>query len=216
MPSARLSIWKAIVVFLIIVIFHSGVFGVSPIFAQEGLKLAQAPTPTVTTAPVGTGWQFDSEVTLVGKGAERARQLLWWVFSHPGLHNAGVLAQLWSISRNIVYIFVILLIVAFGFSFILLRKRASAVNIPPILVKIGGVLLYTTFSYVLVLALIQMSEIVMRFFIENIGGKDLFNVIFAGGGNSETNYTSFVGYKNVDPIQQEMVRASLFLINLTW
>ena len=180
----------------------------TPIFAQ-GTQVGAGPTPGVAQ------WQFDPEVTEVGKNADRARQLLWWVFSHPGISTAPILVEMWSISRNIVYVFVILVIIAFGFSFILLRRRATSVNIPPILVRIGGVLLYVTFSYLAVMALIQISEITMRFFIENVGGKDLFNVIFSGTGNSETNYTSFVGYSDMNPTSKEMVNTSLLLIRLT-
>lgn len=180
----------------------------TPIFAQ-GTQVGAGPTPGVAQ------WQFDPDVTEVGKNADRARQLLWWVFSHPGINTAPILVEMWSVSRNIVYIFVILVIVAFGFSFILLRRRATSVNIPPILVRVGGVLLYVTFSYLIVMALIQISEITIRFFIENVGGKDLFNVIFSGTGNSETNYTSFVGYSDTNPTSKEMVNTSLLLIRLT-
>lgn len=180
----------------------------TPIFA-EGAQFGAGPTPGVAQ------WVFDPEVTEVGKNADRARQLLWWVFSHPGISTAPVLVEMWSVSRNIVFIFVILVIVAFGFSFILLRRRATTINIPPILIRIGGILLYVTFSYLIVLALIQISEITMRFFIENVGGSDLFNVIFSGAGNSEQNYISFVGYRDSNPINQEAVHSSLLLIRLT-
>lgn len=83
------------------------------------------------------------------------------------------------------------------------------------MVKVGTLLLYVTFSYILILVLIQISEVLMRFFIENVGGKDLFNVVFAGAGNSEVNYTGFVGYRDVNPINQEMANTSIFLVKLT-
>ena len=189
-----------------------------PSFAQNSLQLESSSPEQLTTSAAGNStaqWVADPEVTEVGKGADRARQLLWWVFSHPGVHTAPVFAELWGISRNIVYILIILVIVAFGFSFILLRRRATAVNIPPLLVKIGGVLLYVTFSYIFIIGLIQSSEIIMRFFIENVGGKDLFNVIFSGAGKAETNYVSFFGYKDANPGSQEMVHTSLFIIRFT-
>lgn len=200
------------------------VASISPIgFVDHSVVYAQAPTPTLgpETAPkLGEGpgvaqWEFDPVTTEVGKNAERARQLIWWVFSHPSVYAAPVLANLWGFSRNMVYAFVILVIVAFGFSFIIFRKKAASVNIPPIMVKVGTLLLYVTFSYVLILLLIQISEVLMRFFIENVGGKDLFNVVFSGAGNSEVNYTGFVGYRDVNPINQEMANTSLFLVKLT-
>lgn len=214
---ARIRVFLLLVMPLLILsllIPTVGLFTKSQVFAQ-------APTLSPDTAPkLGQGasasqWEFDPTVTEIGKNTERSRQLLWWVFSHPAVHTAPVLANLWGFSRNLVYVFVILVIVAFGFSFIVLRKRASAVNIPPIMVKVGAVLLYATFSYVLILVLIQMSEVLMRFFIENVGGKDLFNVIFSGTGNGDVNYTGFVGYRDVNPINQEMANTSMFLIRMT-
>lgn len=196
--------------------FLTGLLNPSAIFAQ-------APTPTLDPnnppklgqGPAVAQWEFDPVVTEVGKNSERARQLLWWVFNNPAVHTAPVIASIWRFSLSIVYAFVILVIVAFGFSFILLRKKASAINIPPIMVKVGAVLLYATFSYILVLVLIQFSEVVMQFFINNVGGKDLFNVVFAGAGNAEANYTGFVGYRDVNPVNAEMANTSIFLVKAT-
>lgn len=164
----------------------------------------------------GSNWQPDPIVTQVGKAADRSRQFLFWVLSkeHQAVDTAPVLVTLWSFSRNIVYIFVVFVIVAFGFSYIFLKRRAMTIDLPPILFKVGGVLLFATFSYILVLGLVQMSEILMRFFIENVGGKDLFNVIFAGP-SIEANYTNFIGYKDVAFCAGESANTSLFLINLT-
>lgn len=189
---------------------------------------AGANTPKLGEGPAAADWEFDPVTTEVGKNAERARQLLWWVFSHPAIHVAPVLANIWGFSRNLVYIFIILVIVAFGMVLILSKRKSLTgpvfsgissplfgTNIPSIFVKIGTLLLYVTFSYVVIILFIQISEILMRFFIENVGGIDLFNVIFAGAGNEEVNYTGFVGYRDVNPINQEMVNSSLFLIKVT-
>ncbi|MCL5798390.1 MAG: hypothetical protein M1366_06360 [Patescibacteria group bacterium] len=184
--------------------------------------------PTAGPPAPDSVWQFDPVVTEVGKNSERARQLLWWVFSHPGIDSAPVLAQLWGISRNIVYIFIILVIVALGVGLIVSSRKGSmgpifsgisspvaGLNIPSILVKVGMILVYVTFSYIFVLAMIQLSQITMKFFIENVGGKDLFNVIFAGAGNKDDNYISFIGYSDTNPLNREMVNTSLFLIRMT-
>src|SRR3989344_3784569 len=195
-----------------------------------GHVLAQPATPTPPPLPASNTatWEFDPVTTEVGKSADRARQLLWWVFQHSGNHTATVLGQIWAIARNIVYVFVVLVIVAFGISLILGRRRGMigpvfsgitspvfGVNIPIIFIKILGLLLYVTFSYVVIVALIQISDIIMRFFIETVGGKDLFNIIFSGAGNTEANYITFVGYRDVNPLNLEMVNTSLFYVRLT-
>src|SRR3989338_279231 len=176
--------------------------------------------PSLVNAQTTGNWVEDPEVTLVGKAAERARQLLWWTIRNPGVYTAPVLAEYWSISRNIVYVFTLLVIVMFGFSYILLRRRASMSTITPIIFKIAFVPLFATLSYVILLGLIQFSEIGMRFFIEQVGGRDLFNVIFSGGPNQgrdpfESNYYNFIGFREISPANQEMVQTSLFLILFT-
>lgn len=205
-------------------ILIAGVFFIVLLFSSLSPVLAQTtPTPGISGVPSLTtcenyrpNWQPDPNVTEVGKSADRSRQLLYWVFAkeHQAIDNAPVLIQLWAFSRNLVYIFVVLVIVAFGISYILLKRRAMSIDIPPILFKVGGVLLFATFSYILILGLIQGGEIMMRFFIEKVGGQNLFNVIFAGV-NQEKNYISFIGYRDVSFCAQESVGTSLFLIKLT-
>ncbi len=198
----------------------------SPAYAQGTGTITVGGTGAPTSS--GATWAFDPEVTEVGKNSERARQLLWWVFSHPAVHSTPVLAQLWAISRNIVYIFVILVIVALGLGLILSSRKdrlgpvfsgisnpVAGLNLPSVFMKVAMILVYVTFSYIFILAMIQISEIMMRFFIENVGGKDLFNVIFAGAGNRDENYISFIGYSDTNPLNREMVNTSLFLIKLT-
>src|SRR3989344_8173568 len=192
-----------------------------PIFAQTP---TQVPLPTSNTAT----WEFEPIVTQVGKNADRARQLLWWLFQHPGIHTAPVIAQIWAFIRNIVLVFVVLVIIAFGISLILGRRRGNVgpvfsgitspvfgLNVPIILIRIAALLIYVMFSYVIIVAFIQTSDIIMRFFIEAVGGKDLFNIIFAGAGNTEANYITFVGYRDINPLSLEMVNTSLFYIRAT-
>lgn len=192
-----------------------------------GTTIRVDPTGMPPTSSTAT-WAFDPVVTEVGKNSERARQLLWWVYSHQGIHTTPVLAQLWAISRNIVYVFIIFVIIALGLGLILSSRKGTVsqifsgisnpvagVNIPSIFMKVGAILVYVTFSYVLIVGMIQIGDIIMRFFIENVGGKDLFNVIFAGAGNKDDNYLSFVGYSDINPMNQEMVNTSLFLIRFT-
>src|SRR3989338_4167932 len=207
----------------ILLIFAVPAYLQNPIFAQT-------PTPSIPVLP-GTNtatWEFDPTVTETGKNADRARQLLWWLFQHPGIHTAPVLVQIWAITRNIVLVFVVLVIVAFGLSLILGRRRGSigpffsgvgspvyGVNIPAIIFRIASMLLYVMFSYIFIIALIQTSDILMRFFIETVCGKDLFNIIFSGAGNTEANYITFVGYRDINPLNLEMVNTSLLFIKMT-
>ncbi len=214
--------------------FFSRVFVFLATFFILNFSLLSLSTPKVSAQGIQIGatmsaqWQLDPEVTLVGKNAERARQLLYWVFSHPGVHTAPVLAQMWAVSRNIVYVFIVIVLVAFGIGLIISRRRGGlgplysgagptifGFTIPGIFFKLGGILLYVTFSYLLILALIQTSEIVMRFFIENVGGKDLFNVIFSGAGNSDANYSSFIGYRDISLPNIEAATTSIAIINFS-
>lgn len=204
-------------------------FGVDPTNTPTPTPTA-VPTPAAVAPPVSTvNWTFDQEVTNVGKAADRARQFLWWVFNKPPVHTVPVLLEIWAFSRNIVYVFIILVIVAFGVGLILSQKRGplgpvfSGISSPlsgitnpvSIIIKVVIILLYVTFSYAIVLALIQISEIVMQFFIHNVGGKDLFNVVFSGSGNIEENYTAFVGYRDANPYNAESAKTALFIINFT-
>src|SRR3989344_2292406 len=196
-------------------------------FAPPVSAQTNTPAPTVPYSGSAT-WEFDSQVTEVGKNADRARQLLWWLFQQPGIHTAPVIAQIWAFSRNMVYIFIVLVIIAFGISLMLGKRRGSlgpvfsgisspvlGVNVPSIFLKIAMLLLYVTFSYILIVALIQTSDITMKFFIEFVGGKDLFNIIFSGAGNTEANYITFVGYRDINPLNLEMVNTSLLFIKMT-
>lgn len=195
-------------------------FHLSPVAAQNLGQLTPTPRPGVqnltTCENYRSDWQPDSVVTETGKAADRSRQLLYWVFSkeHQSVDTAPVLVSLWSFSRNIVYIFVVFVIVAFGFSYIFLKRRTMSIDLPPVLFKVGGVLLFATFSYFFVLVLIEISEVMTRFFIENVGGQDLFNVIFAGP-SVEKNYTSFIGYRDAAFCAGESANTSIFLIRLT-
>lgn len=209
---ARLRKSVAAILLSVVLFLHVS----TSVFAQTPTTNPGAPTNLLSCSDAKSNWQPDREVTAVGKSADRARQFLYWVFAkeHQPINGAPVLINLWSFSRNLVYVFVVLVIVAFGFSYIFLRRRAMSIDLPPIVMKVGGVLLWATFSYVLVLGLVQVSEILMRFFIENVGGQDLFNVIFSGV-NSEKNYINFIGYRDISFCNQESAGTGLFLIKMT-
>jgi hypothetical protein len=224
------------------------------VFAQTATPTT-APTtvPTPTTTPpktpkagegeTGEGWKFDQVVTDVGKNSERARELLYWTFSHPARNRAPVLAKMWSISRNIVYLFFLLVLAAGGIGYITARRQGKigpifsgiaspffGFELPSFIFKVAALLLYVTFSYVFVLGLIEFAQILQNFFIKNLGGCNLFNInfgeatkcIFPGDKgyqslvkSMEKNYTDFVGFREWSSANQEMANTSLFFIRLT-
>lgn len=206
-------------------------------------------TPTVTPTPdagfsTTDEWVFDPIITELGKNSERSRELLYWAFAHSPIYSAPVLGQMWGYVRNIVYLFFILVIVVAGVGYIFFKNWKvpeifSGIS-PPIvssvvkfIVKLATLLIYATFSYVLVLGLIQFGEVLMRFFIEKVGGCNLFNVKFITGAGTERcvwpgdpgfqqvvmdmekNYTDFVGYRNTNVMNLDMVNTSIFVIRLT-
>lgn len=210
-----------------------------PAFAD--LTPTPTPTPSFSTEDK---WVFDPVVTELGKNSERARELLYWAFAHSPVYRAPVLGQMWGYARNIVYLFFVLVLIVAGVGYIFFKNWKvpeifSGIS-PPIvssvakfIVKLAGLLLYATFSYILVLGLIQFGEVLMRFFIEEIGGCNLFNIKFITGAGTEVcvwpgdpgfqqvimdmekNYTDFVGYRNTNIMNLDMVNTSIFIIRLT-
>ncbi len=196
-------------------------------------------------------WQFDAEVTIVGKNAERARQLIFWIFTHPPSYNVSVLADIWGISRNIVYALFILVLAIIGLGYIISKRGGSVgpifngissplfgLTIPTLFYRVIILLVYVTFSYVIVLGLIQSSEIASRFFIKQFQGCRLFNITFTGdpanftcdlsGASAdetpanpniskdiEKNYLEFVGYKDPNVLSQESATTGLLLVRMT-
>ena len=181
------------------------------------------------STPVLAAWQRDPEVTEVGRNAERARQLIFWLFTHPSLDDNPGTRQIWAVARNVVYFLFIVVLVAVGFGLMFFRERGFDLQrwIP----KLIAALLYVTFSYLIVLGLIQIGDILTRFFIEKVGGCNLFNITFSGAGSRcvfpddpnykkvvmemEKNYTEFIGYRETTPENNESANTALTLVRLT-
>ncbi|PJE63089.1 hypothetical protein COU88_01430, partial [Candidatus Roizmanbacteria bacterium CG10_big_fil_rev_8_21_14_0_10_39_6] len=207
--------FSPIIVFAIFVfiIFHSAL----PVHAQL------SPTPTI---PWTTNeWVPDQEVTVAGKRGERARQFINWVLGHPSIDNHPVFRQIWLISAGTA-LFLILIVVAFmGIGVLVARKKdvSFKVDVVPILYKTAMWLLYIVFSYLIILALIQITDIIMQFFIKILNGDQLFKIFFVTGNTdqahalqqSEEGYITFQGYKRIGMQFEESARSSLFLINFT-
>lgn len=162
-------------------------------------------------------WIEDPDITDQGKADERARQFIFWVVHSKSIdNNSQVLSKIWITTRNVSYFFVIIVAVILGLGFIV-GQRANfnlKIKVWPAIQTIGLALLYITFSAAIVFALIQFSELLMRFFIDNLGGKDLFNIYFSAV-SQEKNYVDFIGCRDINFRVQEGAHAELFLLKLT-
>ncbi|MBI3366130.1 hypothetical protein HY041_00685 [Candidatus Roizmanbacteria bacterium] len=161
-------------------------------------------------------WIEDPEITAQGKADDRARQFIYWVVTHSSIDNHPVLFKVWSTARNVSYFFVILIAAIMGVGIIITQRTNFNTNIKvwPSIMKIILILLYISFSASLIITMIQLSEIMMKFFIENLGGKDLFNIYF-GGISQEKNYLDFVGCRDLNIRVQEAYKAEMFMLKLT-
>lgn len=162
-------------------------------------------------------WVNDPEITSQGKADERARQFIYWVVSRNAIDDHPILKTIWNSTRNIAYFFTLLIAALLGLA-IILAKRTNfnlKIGVWPAIWKIALSLLYITFSASLVLLMIQLSEILMKFFAENLGGKDLFNIYFTSAASPEKNYLDFVGCRDLNFKVQESMKAELFILKLT-
>jgi len=161
-------------------------------------------------------WVEDEKITAQGKSNDRARQFIYWVMTHNGIDNHPVLFNVWNTARNLAYFFTILSAALLGLAIIIGQRTNfnTGVKIWPSVMKIIGSLLYISFSAAIVVTVVQLSEIMMKFFVENLGGKDLFNIYFSGI-SQEKNYIDFVGCRDINIRVQEAVGAEITLLKLT-
>ncbi|MCX7955673.1 MAG: hypothetical protein N2593_01005 [Patescibacteria group bacterium] len=160
-------------------------------------------------------WTDDHQITIEGRAKERARQFIFWVMTHPSIDNHPTLIKIWSSARNLSYFLTILIASLLGLGIIIGQKTNfdTGVKIWPSIIKILMSLFYITFSATIVITIIQLSDILMKFFIENLGGKDLFNTYF-NSASQENNY-NFYGIKDLNLAAQEAVKNQLFILKLT-
>lgn len=165
-------------------------------------------------------WVEDPEITAQGKSNERARQFIYWAINSQAIDNHPVLGQIWQTTSGVAFFFVVIVAAFFGIGIIVSRRANFDLNLKiwPTIIKLGVMLLYIALSASIILLLIQLSEIMMRFFIENLGGRDLFNIYFSNSGNlgsSERNYIDFVGCRDLNLRVQESVDTKLMLYQIT-
>ena len=162
-------------------------------------------------------WAEDIEVTNQGKADERARQFIYWVINKPSLDNNATLKGIWNSTRNISYFLVIIVAVVIGIGFIISQRTNFNLKIKiwPAIWKILLALIYITLSASIILFLIQISEFLMRFFIDTLGGKDLFNIYFSSSTSSESNYTNFYGCRDLNIRSQEAADTEMLMLKFT-
>ena len=161
-------------------------------------------------------WIEDPEITTQGKSNDRARQFIYWVTTHSAIDNHPVLKRIWETARNLSFFFVILTAALLGLGIIIGQKTnfETGIKLWPAVTKILTSIFYIAFSATIVLTVIQLSEVIMKFFIENLGGKDLFNIYFSSI-SKESNYVDFVGCRDINIRVQEAAKTEITLLKLT-
>ncbi len=162
-------------------------------------------------------WALDEEVTTQGKSNERARQFLYWVMTKSAIDQHPAIRQIWSITQSITLFLFLVVAALLGLGYIV-GQRADfqlKLQIWPIIYKIGAGLLYIVFSYAIIMTFIQLSEVLMKFFIETLGGNKLFNIYFAGVESKEASYALFVGCRDLNYKVQEAVKSEIVLMKIT-
>ncbi len=196
--------------------------GFSDVYARNGERCATDLTDFKNNPVTTHYWAEDPELTAQGKANERAREFIYWVLNKNAIDDHPGLRDIWKTSRNIAYFLIVLVAAILGIGFIVGQRTNFQVNIKiwPSIGKIAVALLYITFSAAIVIFLIQLSEVLMKFFIEHLGGKDLFTIYFTDlngqpGGSSESNYVNFVGCRDLNIRVQESARTEIFMFKAT-
>lgn len=161
-------------------------------------------------------WIEDAEVTAQGKSNDRARQFIYWVTTHSAIDNHPVLTKVWSTARNMSYFLVVLTAALLGLGIIIGQRTnfETGIKLWPGITKILTSILYIAFSATIVITVVQLSEVMMKFFIENLGGKDLFNIYFSSV-SQEKNYVDFIGCRDLNVRVQEAAKSEMMLLKLT-
>lgn len=180
-------------------------------------------------------WEYDTEVTEVGRKAERARELLYWVMTHPTDYTNMGIRALWQGVRNFVYLAYVLIIIMVGLSTMVFRGKWISIGVGLVawgeeklgkwIPRLVFLIIFATFSYLATVALANLADLLMSFFIRHYGGCNLFNIKFAGPGSTcdynlealkamEENY-QFTGYRETTPANNEAANTALFLVKMT-
>lgn len=187
------------------------------------------------TNPIGYHyWATDLEVTNQGKANDRARQFIYWVLdpTKNSIDDHPVIKSIWSTTRNIAMIMLIVVAAIMGLGMIVSGKTNFNLKIPvlPSIFKLLALLIYINLSILMVIGTIQFSNYLSNTFVNALGGKDLFRIYFGNisdtpaqtvtagtgqAGTSETNYRSFVGCRDLNWTVQESANTALFMMKAT-
>jgi len=189
--------------------------GLPEIYAQLGERCVNSYEEFKKDPVNNHFWVDDEEITIQGKADERARQFIHWVLSHPSIDSHPSIFTIWSNVRNVAYFFTLMVAAIFGLGLILNQRFnfSQKIEIWPQIFKLIGVLLFITFSASIVLTLIQLSDVLIKFFTETLGGKDIFNIYFSNKFD-EKNYQA-IFCKDLNYKVQESIKTELFLLKLT-
>ncbi|MBP7832878.1 MAG: type IV secretion system protein [Candidatus Levybacteria bacterium] len=187
-----------------------------------------APPPGQQVDDAGDTSRFvpDSNVTFVGKSADRARQFLdltlrnydWaCVTRDPDdqtCDNSGnPLETFWATIRNIIY--AILVVVVLAAAFIMIATRGRSLTITRFIPRFILIIVLITFSFSLVQFLYQVADIIQGFFLRTgegaarhiISTRDLIFIGF--------DYKNFTGLRLPGPENDESAFMTLLLVRLT-
>ncbi len=186
------------------------------IYQENGEKCVNSYEEFISSPSTNHLWVEDEEITTQGKANDRARQFIYWVTTHFSIDNHPVLLKIWSTARNISYFFLLIIAALLGLTIIVGQKVnfELGIKIQPSVVKILTSAIFIFFSATIVITIIQLSDLIMRFFTENLGGKDLFNIYFSGV-STEKGYIDFIGIRDLNYKVQESIKTQLFLFKLT-
>lgn len=161
-------------------------------------------------------WAEDSEITDLGKAVDRSRQFIFWTLTRPAIDQSISLKQVWSMNRNIALSFMILVSAVLGLAIALsLRLRSGyKFSVQSAILKIGLSILYIALSATIVFTLVALSDIIMRFFIESLGGNRVFNTYF-GSTSNEANYVGFFGCRDLNIRVQEAAKTEMFVLKVS-
>ncbi len=167
-------------------------------------------------------WVEDSEVTFLGKNGERARQFVYWVLQRDNIYFHSGLKEAWSNARNVSLALAVLIVAVAGLLIIISERVYTPFNVEirDVILKTAGVILFILFSFTITVSILQISDILMLFFVENMNVRSLFNIFFTQPvanvlEHSETAYKEFVGCRNLSTLAEESVRTSMFLVRIT-
>jgi hypothetical protein len=161
-------------------------------------------------------WAEDQDITALGKANERARQFVNWAVTRSSIDQALAVKQIWGLSRNVAISLMIVVTAILGLAIVVSRKLRSGYKFSAqnAFTKIGLSVLFIAFSASTVFVLISLSEILMKFFIESLGGNRVFNTYF-GANSNEGNYIGFIGCRDLNIRVKESAETTIFLLKLT-